>query len=160
MRPCDKSDSSQCHKIKKWEGEKRFRAESLLINKNYWCPGNFILIAYSPWINGLFERTVIDWAWNAACKANNHIVQGSALGTRIMGKLALKGQKPEKQMLLPFQGDCCALRLPRALPWAMCLMPFQGVFLADTYNNDQTTYLRQIECSAKVRYFNNFGGTL
>ena len=30
--------------------------------------------------------------------------------------------------LLPFQGVFAAINLPRALPWAMGSLPFQGVF--------------------------------
>ncbi len=31
-------------------------------------------------------------------------------------------------MLLPFQGEHCVAFIPRALPWAMCLLAFQAVF--------------------------------
>ena len=31
-----------------------------------------------------------------------------------------------KGVLLPFQGDGCTYILPRALPWAMCLLAFQA----------------------------------
>ena len=44
--------------------------------------------------------------------------------------IALKGQKPEKQMLLPFQGEPVHILVPRAMPWAMCLLALQAAFRA------------------------------
>ena len=66
----------------------------------------------------------------AACKANKHIAQGSALGNGSLRKNALKGQKHLTFRLLPFQGEYCHPFLPRALPWAMCCWPYRPL-LAD-----------------------------
>ena len=48
---------------------------------------------------------------------------------------ALKGQKNHPALLLlPFQGDPLHRRLPRALPWAGCSLPFQGVCVRSIHN--------------------------
>ena len=53
---------------------------------------------------------------------------GQRPGWMSEGKYALKGQKHYfVEMLLPFQGGGCARHLPRALPWATCLLAFQAV---------------------------------
>ena len=60
-------------------------------------------------------------------RPKKHLAQGIALGTSEMPTFALKGQKHITLVgLLPLQGEVDISVLPRAMPWAMGLLPLRG----------------------------------
>ena len=60
-------------------------------------------------------------------KGQKALSPGHRPGYQQMPTFALKGQKPyESDMLLPFQGEVDITVLPRALPWAMGILPLRG----------------------------------
>ena len=47
----------------------------------------------------------------------------------VMETSPCKGKSADNRKLLPFQGAYTAAFIPRAMPWAKCLMAFQAAYI-------------------------------
>ena len=69
----------------------------------------------------------MDYQCTNGLKGQQALSPGQRPGYQQTPTFALKGQKPyESDMLLPFQGEGVITVLPRAMPWAMGLLPLRG----------------------------------
>ena len=83
---------------------------------------------------------------HAAWKANEHRAQGNALGSNIMKKYALKGQKQEWCWFSP-QGSCTLYSVLCTLKIVLCTLKNRKILF---------TFFNKIDKYQKIQNFNNY----